>query len=148
MTTTQLQESVLEELEFDPLLTSQDIHVTVEGATARLSGTVPNFNERWEAENAAKRVQGIEGVVDEIIVDLPGTHVSSDADIARSIQHRFVLNPMVPRTVQFHVRNAFVTLTGEVDWPFEAEEAAADARTVRGVRGISNNIVSLRRPRD
>lgn len=147
MTTTELQENVLEELEFDPFIASQDIHVAVEGTTVRLSGTVSNFNERWEAENAAKRVRGVEGVVDELIVELPGTHVCSDADIGRAIQHRFAINPVIPRGVQYVVRNAFVTLTGEVDWPFEAEEAAAEARIVRGVRGISNHIVSKRTPK-
>jgi osmotically-inducible protein OsmY len=141
MTTTLLQEGVLEELEFDPLLTSHDIRVAVEGTTVTLSGTVPNIHERWEAENAAKRVQGIEGVIDQIVVDLPSSHVTSDADIARAIQHRFAINPVIPRSVGFVVRNAFVNLTGEVNWPYEAEEAATEVRIVRGVRGISNRIL-------
>jgi osmotically-inducible protein OsmY len=51
----------------------------------------------------------------------------------------------VPNDIQFIVKDGFVTLSGSVEWYFQAQEAASEARRVRGVRDVDNNIAMRER---
>ena len=84
-----LQEEVIEELAFDPRVNSDDIAVTVKEGIITLRGTVPSFHQKWEAEDAVKRIRGVRGIANELAVDLPSGHVRTDTDIALAIEHRF-----------------------------------------------------------
>ncbi|HVA26551.1 MAG TPA: BON domain-containing protein [Candidatus Baltobacteraceae bacterium] len=135
-----LQEEVIEELAYDPRIAADDIAVTIKEGIVTLRGTVPTFNQKWEAEDAVKRIRGIRGIADELSVDLPSTHVRTDTDIALAIERRFASNTIVPNNVKFVVKDGRVTLSGEVPWYYQAQEAAYEARRVIGVRDVSNNI--------
>lgn len=138
--TLDLQERVIEELAFDPRITSDDIAVSVREGVVTLRGTVASLNEKWNAEDAVKRVSGVRGIADDMIVDLPATHVRSDTDIAVSLEHRFKSNPLVPGDVIFLVQDGNVTLSGQVRWQYQAQEALHEARRVLGVRDVANLI--------
>jgi osmotically-inducible protein OsmY len=135
-----LQEEIIEQLAYDPRIDAQDIAVTVLEGVVTLRGTVPNLIERWEAENAVKRLRGIRGIADELTVDLPTTHVRTDTDIALALERRFESNPRVPTNVQFVVKDGRVSLTGEVPWFYQSEEALHEARRIIGVKDVSNLI--------
>ncbi len=139
-TSLELQERIIEEIAFDPGINSEEIAVTVRDGVVTLRGTVSSFDERWNAENAAKRVRGVRGIADELVVELPATHQLTETDIALAIERRFEANPMIPREVTFLVQDGCVTLSGEVRWHRQAEEAAAEARRVTGVRSVANLI--------
>src|SRR5579872_815219 len=100
-----LKEEVIEELAFDPRITADDIAVTVQDGIVTMRGTVPSFNQKWEAEDAVKRVRGVRGIADELVVDLPATHARTDTDIALAIEHRLASNTIVPRGVKFVVKD-------------------------------------------
>ena len=136
-----LKEEVIEELAFDPRIAADDIAVTVQDGIVTLRGTVPSFNQKWEAEDAVKRVRGVRGIADELTVDLPGTHARTDTDIALAIEHRFASNTIVPHGIKFVVKDGHVTLSGEVTWYYQSQEAAYEARRVVGVRDVTNSIV-------
>lgn len=135
-----LKEEVIEELAFDPRITADDIAVTVQDGIVTLRGTVPSFNEKWEAEDAVKRVRGVRGIADELVVDLPATHARNDTDIALAIEHRLASNAIVPRGVKFVVKDGHVILSGEVTWYYQSQEAAYEARRVVGVRDVTNSV--------
>jgi osmotically-inducible protein OsmY len=138
--TLELQERVIEELAFDPRVSSDDIAVSVREGVVTLRGTVSSLNEKWNAEDAVKRVSGVRGIADELIVDLPATHVRSDTDVAVALEHRFKSNPLIPGDVTFLVQDGNVTLSGDVRWQYQAREAVHEARRVSGVRDVANLI--------
>jgi osmotically-inducible protein OsmY len=135
-----LQEEVIEQLAYDPRIDAQDIAVTVFEGVVTLRGTVPNLIEKWEAEDAVKRLRGVRGIADELTVDLPNAHVRTDTDIALAIERRFTSNAMIPTNIQFVVNEGYVTLSGEVPWYYQSQEALYEARRVVGVREVSNCI--------
>jgi osmotically-inducible protein OsmY len=134
------QEDVIEALAFDPRVKADDIAVSVKEGVVTLHGTVPSLSQKWQAEDIVKRVRGIKGIADELVVDLPATHVRNDTDIALSIERRFESNAIIPSAVRFVVRDGFVTLSGEVAWYYQCQEATYEARRVLGVRDVANLI--------
>ena len=139
-TTLGLQEDVIEQLAFDPRIDSDDIAVAVKEGIVTLHGRVGNLYEKWLVEGVVKRVKGVRGLVDELVVDLPAAHVRTDTDIAISIERRFETNSIVPRDLTFVVRAGRVTLQGEATWHYQAQEAAFEARRVIGVKDVVNLI--------
>jgi osmotically-inducible protein OsmY len=135
-----LQEDIVEELAFDPRIVADDIAVATKAGIVTLRGSVPSLRQKWAAEEAVKRVRGVRGVADELLVDLPASHVRNDTDIAVAIQHRFSSNGVVPADVQFVVRDGHVTVSGTVQWYYQAHEVAHEAGRVKGVLGVTNHI--------
>jgi len=62
---------------------STDIAVSVKVGVVALSGFVPSFTDRYEAETAAKRVCGVSGVAVDLEVRLPNIDERPDPDVAR-----------------------------------------------------------------
>ena len=72
-TDSELHKHVVDELAFEPSVNMEEIAVAVKDGVVTLSGSVPNFFEKWAAETAVKRVHGVEGVAEELRVKfLPG----------------------------------------------------------------------------
>jgi osmotically-inducible protein OsmY len=62
--------------------------------------------------------------------------------VARAIAHVLEWNTNIPEgQVQAQVQAGWVTLDGEVDWDYQRHEVDRMVRHVRGVVGITNNIV-------
>ena len=72
MSDTDLQQDVLYELQWEPSVSAAHIGVTVKDGVVTLTGHVPSYAEKYGAEKAAKRVHGVQAVVDELDVKLPG----------------------------------------------------------------------------
>ncbi|MGZ3499129.1 MAG: BON domain-containing protein [Vulcanimicrobiaceae bacterium] len=136
----QLRDDVLAELDDDPRVDSSRIGVAVDNGVATLTGIVPSYAQKWAAEAAVKRVKGVIAVAQQIEVDLPATHQRNDVDIAHSIADVFYWDTSIPASVQATVQDGHVTLTGEVDWNYQREEAETTARRITGLRGITNAI--------
>lgn len=133
-----LHERVLEELAFDPRVEASDIAVAVSDGIVTLTGTVPSLTQKWGVQEAVKRVRGVRGIADELAVELPGTHVRSDADLVRAIQQRLASNMFVPHNVQVVVHDGHATLSGEVNWHYQLEEAVLEVYRVKGITGLTN----------
>jgi osmotically-inducible protein OsmY len=139
-TTLGLQEDVIEQLAFDPRVDSDDIAVGVREGVVTLHGRVSSLSQKWLVEDIVKAVKGVRALVDELVVDLPATHVRNDTDIAISIERRFDTNSIVPRDLTLVVRDGNVTLQGEAEWHYQAQEAVSEARRVTGVKSVVNSI--------
>ena len=137
----ELKASVLAELAWDPSVTAAHIGVAAHEGVITLTGHVKRFAEKQGAQAAALRVKGVKAVADEIEVKLPFDVKRSDEDIARAAVDRLAWDSTIPLdSVKVAVQDGWVTLTGEVGWHFEHDQAAQNVRRLWGVVGVSNQI--------
>jgi osmotically-inducible protein OsmY len=121
--------------------------VAVKDGIVTLTGSVDSYLKRWAAEEAALRVRGVKGVANEIEVRLPSSSQRTDADIAAAAVRAIEWDAFVPTdNVKVKVSKGWVTLEGEVDWPFERDDAEWAVRRLTGVRGVTNLIKVRGRP--
>ena len=139
-TDAQLKSDVIEELRWEPTVTSSDIKVSADQGVVTLSGTVPHYAEKAAAERATQRVEGVKAIAEEMEVNLTGIHKRIDSEIAKVVVDSLRWHVWVPTNVQAIVENGWVTLSGSVTWGFQRNAAADAVRYVSGVKGVSNNI--------
>ncbi len=141
-TAERLQNDVLDELGFDPMVDSSEIGVTAtaEGVVT-LDGRVREYTQRRAAERAAKRVAGVKAIANDIEVKLAGRPEHADTSIAEAALRALNWASSVPReAVSVSVSDGWVRLDGEVDWNHQRTAAEQAVRDLRDVNGISNNI--------
>jgi osmotically-inducible protein OsmY len=137
----QIQQDVLDELTWEPSVTAAHIGVTAKNGVVTLSGHVENYASKYAAERAARRVQGVQGVAEEIEVHLSSDNRKSDDEIAAAVLDRLAWNVLIPRdSIKVRVEKGFVTLTGEVEWHYQQEAAKLDVQHLHGVVGVANNV--------
>ena len=140
-TDTQLQQDVIEELKWEPSVHATEIGVEVKSGIVTLAGDVCSYAEKQNAERAAQRVAGVEGLAVELKVKLVGSDKRSDADIARAAKSVLEWSATVPPgTIKVMVEDGWVTLTGSVDWQYQRQGAANCVRFLLGVVGVSDQI--------
>ena len=135
-----LQQSVIDELEWEPSVNAAHIGVAANNGVITLSGHVGTYAEKLAAEKAAGRVIGVKAVAEELEVrytfDKP-----DDDDIAKSALSALNWDIEVPgNSVTVKVEKGWITLSGNVDWYFQSSAAEADVRKLRGVLGVTNEI--------
>lgn len=136
-----LRQNVIEELDFEPSIDAASIGVAVDNGIVTLSGHVGSYAQRTTAEKAVQRVRGVRGVVEEITVRLAGDTPPRDEDLAIRAVQMLDWSATVPKNaVQVQVNGGWVTLTGEVEWQYQKEEAYRSIRRLAGVSGIINTI--------
>jgi osmotically-inducible protein OsmY len=144
MTDRQLQQNVLNELDWDPSIDATDIGVTVDNGIVTLRGDVKTFAEKAAAERVTLRVYGVKGVANDVNVHPIHDAIRTDADIAAAAVNALRWNAMVPKDkITVAVSNGFITLKGEVEWNFQREAAVRSVRNLLGAIGVSN-LVTLR----
>jgi len=137
----QIQQDVMDELAWDPILKVSEIGVTVKDGIVTLSGYVDSYSKKLAVENAAKRVKAVKAVAIDIEIKLPTDEKRSDADIAAAALTTLKWSRFVPDDrVKLEVENGWVTLEGELEWQYQKESAAIAVKDLIGVRGISNLI--------
>jgi len=139
-TDAQLKADVTEELMWEPTVTSNEITVAAKGGVVTLSGTVPHYAEKWAAERATQRVEGVKAIAEELEVNLSGVHKRKDSEIAEAVVSALKWHVWVPDNIQATVENGWVTLTGSVKWGYERSSAEDAVSFLSGVKGVSNNI--------
>lgn len=140
-TDSQLQQDVQAELGWEPSVDASHIGITVKEGIVTLNGHVASYAEKWEAEEAAQRVNGVKGLAVEMDVKLPGSSQRDDADIARSVENVLEWSSFGPTgSIKVMVEKGWVTLKGQVRWEFERSGAASVVRHLMGVTGVSNQI--------
>ena len=143
----QLQQDVMDELQWEPAVEASAVGVEAKDGVVTLAGHVASFSEKWAAESAAQRVAGVKGVVVEIDVRIPDSSKRSDADIVRATSSALEWNSSVPKgSVKISVSDGIVTLSGEVDWAFQRAAAVAAVRDLIGVRSVTNQIMLSAHP--
>ena len=141
-TDSQLQQDLIAQLKWEPLLRSAEIGVSAKDGVVTLSGTVDSYAKKLEAEDAAKRVKGVKAVVEKIEVKFASNWArKDDGDVANEIISAFKWNWEVPDDkVQARVEKGWVTLEGEVEYNYQSDAAKKAVRNLLGVTGVSNNI--------
>jgi osmotically-inducible protein OsmY len=129
------------ELKWQPKVNAANIGVAVKDGIVTLTGYVSSYTERYEAEEATKRVYGVKAVVNDIEVRLPGSSVRTDLDIATDAVRALESNAWVPKDkVRVTVSKGWIRLEGEVEWRYQKEAAENAVRDIPGVVGVSNLI--------
>jgi osmotically-inducible protein OsmY len=114
-----------------------DIAVAVRDGVVTLAGTVDSYAERWTAERVTSRVKGVRAVANELEVKLPSRHERSDSDLAHAVVNALRWDVSVPDDrIKVRVEKGWVTLEGDVDYPYQREAAERDVRSLTGVKGV------------
>jgi osmotically-inducible protein OsmY len=136
----QLHADIAEELVTDPSLDARKVAVAVHDGIVTLTGKVPSYWQKIEAESAVKRVAGVRGIANDLEVDLPATHQRDDTDIARAAVDALSWHSDLPKTIQVSVSNGWLTLSGTVDWQWQKDEAEVAVKYLTGVKGVINTL--------
>jgi len=140
-TDSQLQSDVMNELKWWPNVQAAHIGVSASDGTVTLTGQVPHYAQKEDAEEAAKAVYGVRAVANDIHVELEGPHKRTDQDIAAAAVTALKWDYEVPDDkIQVTVKNGAITLEGAVNWQFQKDAAARDVRYLMGVTSVSNLI--------
>lgn len=100
-----------------------------------------SYSQKWAAERAAERVQGVRAVKSDIEVRLEAQDERSDADLAKAAVRALQRNLLAAADhVKVEVEDGWITLRGEVEFEYERWEAERSLRDLPGVKGIINLI--------
>ena len=139
MTNLELREAVESELNWEPSIDPAEIAVAVKDGIVTLSGRVPSYWERFAAERAAERVEGVVAVVNKLEVRLPSENERTDEDIAQAAVNALKWSVLVPADkIIVKARNGWITLEGTVNWQFQKKAAEKAVSKLVGVRGVTN----------
>jgi osmotically-inducible protein OsmY len=135
-----IRDDVLFELKYDPQITSNDIAVSVKDGVVTRSGFAGSYWEKDAAEKAAKQVYGVRGIANDLKVKLSSTR--ADPEIAREAVQELANHVSIPADkIKVSVRRGWITLEGEVDWRYQRALAESAVKGLRGVIGVTNNII-------
>ena len=144
----QLQHDVIDELEWEPSVDSSQIGVAAESGVITLTGAVPRYVEKMEAERLAKSIAGVKAVANDIEVRLPGASERNDTDIATAALNALKWHTSIADDkIKLTVRNGWVTLEGNVDWQFQRQAARDAVGYLVGVKGVTNDIALSAKPK-
>ena len=142
-----LQQDVLAELHWEPILHGTDIEVSTNAGVVTLSGQVSSYPIKLAAERAAKRVKGVEAVSGHIRVITGDGIERSDEQIDQAIVHSLTLHAQIPQDqIQASVQAGQVTLEGTVDWNYQRQLAQSTVESLTGVKGVTNLIQTAIHP--
>lgn len=140
-TDSQLQQDVMAELKWEPAVHAEQIGVEVKNGVVTLAGEVSSYTEKWNAERAAQRVNGVKALAVEMKVKLSEFGKRTDADIAESAKNILGWTSSLPAdAVKVLVEGGWLTLSGDVEWQYQRQAAADSVRYLSGVTGVSNLI--------
>ena len=141
-TDSEIQRDVENELEWDPNVDARNIAVKVtDGGVVTLTGFTSSYMDKYSAERIAKRILGVKAVANDLEVKLATGSERPDPDIARDAVKRLQSDlPYSSKNITVTVRNAWITLEGDVDWDFQRRSAEAAVRNIKGVKGVINLI--------
>jgi osmotically-inducible protein OsmY len=136
-----LRQTILDELEFEPSVNAAHIGVAVNNGVVTLSGHVSSYAEKVAAEQAVKRVKGVQAIAEEIDVRYADDKKTADDEIATRAVNILRWSAMVPAgSVLVKVQDGWVSLSGQVGWQFQRTAAEAQIRRLSGVKGMTNTI--------
>ena len=134
-----LRTIVEDELEAGLGVAAKMVGVAVSGGVVTLSGQLTSYADRWNAERAVERLDGVHGLVNEI--EVHPSYERTDADIAMLSSHALENDISIPRdNVTVKVSSGWVTLKGDVGYDFQKRAAERHARSLPGVKGITSLI--------
>jgi osmotically-inducible protein OsmY len=138
----EIQKNVQDAIKWEPLLNAAEIGVTVKDGVVTLTGTVDSYPKKMEAEDAAKKVEGVKAVVEKIEVKFNnGWAKKDDNEIATEVVNALKWNWQIPvDKIKAKVEKGWVTLSGELEWNYQKDAVKNAVKNLLGVTGVGNNI--------
>ncbi len=141
MSDASIRQNVMDELDFEPSVSSEHIGVAVDKGIVTLTGHVGSYIEKLAAERAARRVKGVLAIAEEIKVRFPEDKKTADDEIAQRAVNTLKWSSLVPQgAVHVKVQDGWVGLGGEVVWRYQRTAAENGVRRLSGVAGVVNSI--------
>jgi osmotically-inducible protein OsmY len=142
MTDSQLRQDIIDELEFEPIVSGEHIAVAVDKNVVTLGGHVNSYAEKLAAIAAVRRIKGVHAIAENIEVRYPCQNKTADDQIAKRAIDIISWDIHIPAgSVDVLVQDSgWVTLSGTVDWYYQRRAAEDDVRKLSGVRGVTNEI--------
>lgn len=132
----QIQKDVMDEIKWQPNLSSSEIGVAVKNGVVTLSGQVDSYLKK-----AAKKVSGVKAVAEDIQVGISSSFKKTDTEIATAALNALKWNSAVQHErIKIAVEDGVVRLEGEADWNFQRTEAKKSIENLQGVRMVLNLI--------
>jgi len=142
----ELARQIMHELKWDSRIKTADLSVEVTDGVATLTGAVPTYIQKLEAQDAAHRVTGILDVANDIEVKTVDRFARTDTEIASAVRNALEWDVLVPdEMIQSTVSDGWVTLDGEVDFWLERADAERSILRLTGVVGLTNRITVRKR---
>jgi osmotically-inducible protein OsmY len=132
----EIKRDVEDELQWDADIDPTDIAVAVRDGIVTLTGFVKSYNDKWEAERAAKRVHGVLGVSTTSRCACPA---STSGRIRTSRARRWRQLRASCRSPTSKSRS-WSGIEGEVEWNYQRETAERAVRRLIGIKGVTNLI--------
>jgi osmotically-inducible protein OsmY len=134
-----IQQDVLEEMSWEQHINVSDIGVSVKEGVVTLTGLVDDYLMRLAAQNAALRVKGVHAVANDIEVRLHTSAERTDSDLALAALYALKWDAAIQTDrLDVTVSHGYVTLKGEVEWPYQLEAAERAIRRLAGIKGVTN----------
>ena len=134
-----LRDAVIARLDFEPKVDPAGIGVAAEDGVVTISGSVDDYAQKVAAEKAVKRIFGVKGVANELLVRMMSER--TDTDIAKDAIY------LLEGDVHFQggkvmvtVEDGLLTLEGTVGWNFQKVAAEKAMQCISGVKAVANLI--------
>ena len=132
--------NVKDALRADPRVNAPEITTTTSKGIVTLSGNVANLAAKTYAVAEAKKINGVSGVIDKLVVT---PSYRSDTDISNAVRRRILNNAVIKSQELFVVcKDGVVTLSGTVGSYSEEHQAGLLASEVRGVKEVKNTLLT------
>jgi osmotically-inducible protein OsmY len=139
MTDKMLRDAVIAQLDFEPEVNPAGIGVAVEDSVVTLSGFVDDYTQKVAAEKAVKRLFGVKGLANELLVRMMCER--TDTDIAKDAIYLLECDVhFLGGKVMVTVEDGLLTLEGTVEWNFQKVAAENALQCIRGVKAVANLI--------
>lgn len=140
-TDTHIQQDIIAELKWDPSIDATHIQVEVLNGNVTLTGYVNNQAEKLNVERSIKRVSGVNATAINLTIFMQDLVKKSDIEITfRAINLLQWMTYCNECDIEVTVENAWVTLTGIVDFKYQEDAILKTIEHLVGVAGIINNI--------
>jgi osmotically-inducible protein OsmY len=137
----QIQEDVMAELNWQPMLNAARIGVAVHEGVVTLTGIVDSYTKKITAENAAKKVSGVKAIAEDIQVGSSPSYNKTDTEIAEAVLNALKWHAaVIEDRIRIKVEKGFVTLAGEVEWEYQRTAAKSAIENLAGIKMIYNFI--------
>lgn len=137
----ELTEDIRAELAFDPTVgNATGVTIAVDGEVATLEGVVESLAQKWAVERAARRVDGVQHVLNDLIVVPPKELTHQDGDLADAVTTVLNWTAGVPDGIIVTVVNGTVSLDGTVGFRYQRQAAEDAVRRLVGVRAVDNSL--------